>query len=283
MRTIRNKSNVRSKVKKTLGVVGMTALIFSSLVCATTIGVGAYYANDSEKANLEKKVTDLTEQVEILSAEIQKNTKLQENQIKISNLILNKSYYSDTYAKLENNEENTTDFSDGLENTTSTTVVWNVGDYVRIPNLPTDMKLCTDYRVYNLKGTPHYRLKNACYTDEYGMRRFNDDYVVALGSYYSTSIGDRFEVVFDTGNVITVIFGDGKADRDTDSMNMYTPCINYNGENCANVLEFIIDSDIFYPEAYSYGSASYYEHLKGNIVSMKYLGRDTSDDWDTYF
>ena len=279
MKLVKDNSRVRSNFKKALKITGTTILIFSCLVCATTVGVSAYNAHDTEKEELKELITSLTKQVETLTAEVDKNNTLQENQMKINNLLFNKSCCTDTYdenSKVNNN----TDDSNYYEGSSGK---WNVGEYVTIPNLPTDMKLCTDYRAYNLVGTPHYRLRNSCYTDEYGMRRFNNDYVVALGSYYSTHIGDRFEVVFDTGNTITVIFGDGKADRDTDTMNMYTPCINYNGENCANVLEFIIDSDIFYPEAYRYGSASYYEHLKGGIVSMKYLGRDTSADWDTYF
>lgn len=159
---------------------------------------------------------------------------------------------------------------------------FEICEAVPLPTLPTNIKTYTDYRHYNLWYTPHYRLQQAAYTDENGLRRFNDDYIVALGKFYSESIGDRFKVTLDTGREFTVIFGDGKAPVDCDENNMYTPCRNYDGEKCANVLEFIIDSDVMAKEVYAYGSIDCIEEFKGNIVKMEYLGRDNSADWDTY-
>ena len=63
---------------------------------------------------------------------------------------------------------------------------------------------------------------------------------------------------------------------------MYAPCYDYNGNLCANVLEFIIDSDAMSKEVYSYGSIDCIDEFKRNIVKMVYLGRDNSTDWDTY-
>lgn len=153
---------------------------------------------------------------------------------------------------------------------------------VQIPTIPTNVKLFTDYRVYNIEGTPHYRLQNQCYTDQLGLRRFGVDYCVAVGSYYSTDIGDRFQVTLDTGFTFTVIVSDTKADYDTDEQHMYTPCVNYNGEESANLLEFIVDVESVSKEMYAYGSVDYYPHLKGSIVNMFYLGRDQSGDWTNY-
>ncbi len=159
---------------------------------------------------------------------------------------------------------------------------WDIGEDVSLPNMPSDMKLCTDYRCYNIDGTPHKRLQEASYTDELGCRRYNDDYCVALGSFYSDRIGDRFEVTLDTGVTFTVITADMKADIHTDESNRYHPCVNYDGEDCANVLEFIIDTDVLPNEVYAYGSLGYYDYFKGDVIKMTYLGRDTSGDWDTY-
>ena len=160
--------------------------------------------------------------------------------------------------------------------------IWEIGESVPLPSLPTNIKSYTDYRVYNVEGTPHKRLQQAAWTDEHGCRRYNDDYIVALGSFYSTDIGDRFEVTLDTGRVFTIILGDGKADCDTDVTNMYAPCINYDGEMCANVIEFIIDKYVVDSEMYSYGSLDYHSEFKGNVIKMVYLGRDSSGDWSTY-
>ena len=159
---------------------------------------------------------------------------------------------------------------------------WEIGQEVPLPSIPSNMKLCTDYRFYNIKGTPHNRLQLSAWTDEFGCRRYNDDYIVGLGSFYSVDIGDRFEVTLDTGRVFTIILGDGKADCDTDELNMFTPCFNYEGEYCANILEFIIDKDVMYDKCYQYGSLDYHDEFKGNIVKMVYLGRDNGGDWTTY-
>lgn len=153
---------------------------------------------------------------------------------------------------------------------------------VSLPSILTNIKSFTDYRVYNIERTPHYRLQNQCYTDQMGLRRFGEDYCVAVGSYYSTDIGDRFEVTLDTGFVFTVIVSDTKADYDTDEKHMYTPCVNYSGEDSGNLLEFIVDIESISKEMYAYGSVDYYSQFKGNVVSMFYLGRDQSGDWTSY-
>lgn len=157
-----------------------------------------------------------------------------------------------------------------------------VGQECSLPVISTNVKLFTDYRSYNLWFTPHYRLQQAAWTDEQGFRRYNDDYIVALGSYYSVRIGDRFEITLSGGKTFTVIFGDGKADIDCDSRNMYTPCFDYEGNQAANLLEFIIDKDKLPKEIYGYGSLDKLEDFNGDIVKMIYIGRDTSADWDTY-
>lgn len=183
----------------------------------------------------------------------------------------------------ENLREVDNKFSMGSESViTETPRKFEVGEEVPLPTLPTNIKSCTDYRCYGLWYTPHYRLQQASRTDENGLRRFNDDYIVAMGAFYTTSIGDRFKVTLDSGNVFTVILGDGKAPIDCDKTNMYAPCFNYEGELCANVLEFIIDSDVMPKSVYSYGSIDCLDKFKGNIIKMEYLGRDTSADWDTY-
>lgn len=161
---------------------------------------------------------------------------------------------------------------------------WEIGQDVPLPTLSTERKVCTDYRCYNLSGTPHNRLQGVAWTDDIGCRRFNNDYIVALGSFYSTKIGDRFEVTLDTGKIFTIILGDGKADCDTDETNMFTYCPMYGTDELgANLLEFIINSDVMAKECYEYGGIDYYKEFKGNVIRMTYLGRDTSDDWDTYF
>ena len=154
---------------------------------------------------------------------------------------------------------------------------------MELPDLPTDRKVCTDYRVYNIPGTPHNRMQLAAHTDKQGCRRYGEFYIVGLGSAYANRVGETFEVELDTGFTFKIITGDMKADIHTDPTNRYAPCMNYDGEQCANILEFIIDRDVLNPKAYQWGGVDYYEKFKGNIVRMTYLGRDESADWDGYY
>lgn len=151
-----------------------------------------------------------------------------------------------------------------------------------LPDIDTSVKSFTDYRCYSIPGTPHNRLQQVCYTDSNGFRRFGEDYVVALGSFYSVDIGDRYRVTLDTGAQFTVILGDGKDNCDTDPLHMYAPCVNYDGERVGNLLEFIIDSDVLPDEVYGYGDLQRFEFMQGSVVRLEYLGRDDSGDWTTY-
>lgn len=157
-----------------------------------------------------------------------------------------------------------------------------IGQDVELPNLPTDRKVCTDYRVYNIPGTPHNRMQLAAHTDEQGCRRYGEFYIVGLGSAYANMVGETYEVELDTGVIFTIITGDMKPDDDTDITHRFEGCYNYDGAYCANILEFIIDKETFDTRAYQWGGVDWYENFKGNIVRMTYLGRDTSADWDIY-
>lgn len=184
-------------------------------------------------------------------------------------------------AELNNNENNNIVPIEIITESEVNKELEEITEY-KVPNISSHIKYFTDYRCYNLQYTPHYRLQQVSWTDEQGLRRFNNDYIVALGSYYSTNIGDRFEVTLDTGMVFTIILGDGKWDADCDELCMYMPCFDYEGNQAANLLEFIIDEDVLDAEVYDYGDLNCMENFKGSVTKMRYLGRDKSQDWDAY-
>lgn len=89
------------------------------------------------------------------------------------------------------------------------------------------------------QSSRQYQFNQLCYNDAAGFRRYCEDYLVALGSYYGTGVGkDRYRLKFkdDEGNaqVITAILGDVKADSQTDSTH------RYHAKNDNTVLEFIM-------------------------------------------
>lgn len=135
-----------------------------------------------------------------------------------------------------------------------------------IPYGDTGFKTYMDFRKITNTGSDQYKLQQECWTDSRGLRRYEDDYVVALGSYYSKHIGDRFEVTLDSGKTFTVIVGDFKADCDTDETNRYSPMSN----GGKNVLEFIVSVRDLDDTTRKMGDISY-AGFKGNIQSIERL------------
>jgi hypothetical protein len=113
-----------------------------------------------------------------------------------------------------------------------------------VPSIDTSAKTYMDYRLINVGLQAD--LQSGAWTDDQGFRRYGDDYMVALGSYYG-KVGDRFEVTLSSGKVFTVIKGDAKSDRDTDALHMHR-----NG----NVVEFIVDVNKISDESRSSGNMS---------------------------
>lgn len=105
------------------------------------------------------------------------------------------------------------------------------------------------------------KLQQSAYTDENGLRKVDDYYCVALGSYYGTTIGNKYMVTLSTGVQIKVILCDVKADRHTDANNQYTL---HNG--C--MIEFYVDMTKLNNVARRSGNISSIAGFDGDVVSI---------------
>ena len=132
-------------------------------------------------------------------------------------------------------------------------------------NIDTDFKSYMDYKYITCKSSPQYKLQQFAYTDDNGLRKVDDYYLVALGSYYSTTVGDCFKVTLDTGESFKVMLGDCKADCDTDSTNMYHPMRNGGG----NVIEFIVDTKSLPKDVRRMGTVSAIDIFEGDVESIE--------------
>lgn len=97
-------------------------------------------------------------------------------------------------------------------------------------------KTYMDYRKITNKSSRQWHLQQLAYTDSEGFRKFNDSYLVAVGTYYADEVGKEFRVTLDSGIVFHAMVGDIKQDIHTDANNQYVPT---NG----NIIEFIVDVD----------------------------------------
>lgn len=134
-----------------------------------------------------------------------------------------------------------------------------------VPYGDTSFKSYMDYRCITNHESAQWALQKYCKTDGSGLRRYGDDYVVALGSYYADHIGDRFKITLESGEEFTAVVGDFKADVHTDASNRYTPMSN----GRKNVLEFIVDTKCLDRKAKLMGDISYVDGFLGNVLSIE--------------
>jgi hypothetical protein len=100
-----------------------------------------------------------------------------------------------------------------------------------------------------------YKLQQHAYTDEYGLRKVNERYCIALGTYFFENvdndiIGTYLDLILENGEVIHCILGDIKDDKHTDANNITT---TKNG--CLS--EFIVDKNKLIPYVKTMGNISY--------------------------
>ncbi|MBO7453463.1 MAG: hypothetical protein J6U54_24280 [Clostridiales bacterium] len=134
-------------------------------------------------------------------------------------------------------------------------------------DISTDFKSYMDYRCITCETSPQYKLQQYAWTDENGLRKVDDYYLVAMGSYYSSTVGDCFKITLDTGETFNVMIGDCKADKDTDSQHMYHPMRDGGG----NVLEFIVDTRKLPREVRLMGTVSSIDIFEGDIESIEQI------------
>lgn len=93
-----------------------------------------------------------------------------------------------------------------------------------------------DYKSITSRSSRQYQLQQNAYTSEYGIRKEQDRYCVALGSYFTTDIGTYIDIILQNGTIIHCILADCKADKDTDNLHIRTM---YDG----SIVEFVVDTN----------------------------------------
>lgn len=140
-----------------------------------------------------------------------------------------------------------------------------------VPNINSYFKSYMDYRAVTDKNSPQYQFIHTYgWCDENGFMRAtgerdlgieNDYYLIALGSYYGTSIGTKYKITLDTGRVFYGVLGDCKADIHTNSTHQYS--------GGKNVVEFLVDTRYLRNDVKYHGSANVYMPLNGNVQKIE--------------
>lgn len=108
-----------------------------------------------------------------------------------------------------------------------------------------------DYRCITSKSSKQYKLQNLyAKTGDYGIRTVNDRFCIAVGSYFTSDIGQYLDLVLENGTVIQCVLADLKSDAHTDKNNIITM---HNG--C--VSEFVVHTESLDSLAKKMGDISY--------------------------
>lgn len=132
------------------------------------------------------------------------------------------------------------------------------------------------YAHYNLfrVGSKQWELQQSAHTDEYGFRKIGTSYCVALGTFYGTTIGEKYIITLDNGSKFDVVLCDVKSDRHTDAKNQYSV-----SNGC--LVEFYVDVVALDPEVKKRGNVSALPWFDGCVVSIERLLEDY--EWKTLY
>lgn len=132
-----------------------------------------------------------------------------------------------------------------------------------LPN-SSGFKSFMDYRAITATGSDQYRLQTLyAKTGANGIRMVNGRYCVAIGSRFSSDIGQYFDLILANGTVIPCVLADQKADVHTDSDNIIT---EHNG--CLS--EFVVSTEHLDTTVKQRGNVSYAEEgWNSPVVELK--------------
>lgn len=139
------------------------------------------------------------------------------------------------------------------------------GNFRGVPSVSVDFKSYTAYTCLSRKSAQWKKIQTIAYSDGNGLRKVGNYYCVAMGSYYSTTLGDLFRITTANGNTFCVILCDFKDNAHTNSTHQYTA-----RNQC--ITEFYVDYSCFNSAARSAGSISVIPGFGGKITSIEYLG-----------
>lgn len=122
-------------------------------------------------------------------------------------------------------EKENVEQTDPTESATSSNII--------IPYPHSDFKTYMYASAVTDTTSAQYQLISQAYVGDYGIMMVDGCYLVAMGTAYANYIGQKYQVTFETGQVIDVMIGDVKQDIHTDQYNSA-------GINNGDLLEFIV-------------------------------------------
>ena len=131
---------------------------------------------------------------------------------------------------------------------------------VEVAPAGSEFKPYMDYNTITDTRSPQYALQQIATTDDNGLRKLGDRYLVAMGVYYGDQIGTKIDITLDTGRVINCILAEVKKPKDTD------PTHRVGKHN--DTVEFIVDTDLLHAKARYDGDISSIPGFNGCVSTV---------------
>ena len=156
---------------------------------------------------------------------------------------------------------NMKEYEPSVEENEQVIVQQSIGTEKDVPS-NNSFKSYMDADTITSRNTDQYKLKAKYVIDEQtGIWTVDERYCIAVGSYYTKSIGTYIDVVMENGSTLHCILGECKRNSDTDNTNRQNP----NG----SVVEFIVNTSSMPSMVRKMGNCSYAcEEMKGEIESI---------------
>lgn len=106
------------------------------------------------------------------------------------------------------------------------------------------------------------RLQRRAYTDKNGLRKVGNRYCIAMGSYYTTRIGCKIDLLMSDGDVVKCILADQKSDRHTDSLHQ-------KHRSDGSLVEFVVDKHKLTRKVKRYGDVSKLSQFKRSVHKVR--------------
>lgn len=118
-----------------------------------------------------------------------------------------------------------------------------------------------DYKSITNKNSKQWQLQKMAYTDSEGLRKINNRYLIAVGSYFTRDVGTEVDVYLNDGSTLPCIVGDAKDDRHT---------INGHSTGTHNdAIEFIVEQSKLHSIAKKRGDCSFIPGLGAAVTAIE--------------
>ena len=120
------------------------------------------------------------------------------------------------------------------------------------------------YKSITCKSSKQYKLQQKAKTGKFGIRTVEGRYLIAMGTYYTKNVGDKFDIKLSDGTIIKCMIGDIKSDKHTDARRQKQ---KYDG----SIIEFISDPAKMPSNVKRTGSYTACRKFSGSIKEIRKL------------